>query len=256
MYYTVKTAVGLIGIHEINDAIVLGDISCLKELIIKYENNDDFKKGENLQHIFYAKALCEAKEENYIESIDYCMKGLLIENPLFTIETIPDFMYSNIGLAILNCISVNYMSLNKKDIGFNILTSLLSVIERNYINSQYAMYQSGQFSKKFYINALYNISFMFLSDNELDRAEEYINKGIEFSVKENNMRFLPNLIYNKFMLLYKREKLEEAIEYYVQAKGLYKLVNRMNTWKELEEYSRIEFPDFIKYLDDRDAVIK
>jgi len=249
MYYTVKTAVGLIGIQEINDAIVLGDISCLKELIIKYENNEDFKQGENLQHIYYAKAICEIDMENYTESLEYCMKGILIENALFTIDTITEFMYSNVGLAIINCISINYLNMKKSEVAYKILSDLLSLIEKYYINSVYKMYQTGQFSKKMYIGILGNLGHIYLSDNELVKAEEMINKGIEFSIKEYNLRFIPNLIYLKFKLLYKKGDFKEAAEYFVQAIGLFKLVKQMNTSLEIEESAKIDYPEILKYLE-------
>ncbi len=256
MYYTVKTAVGLIGIQEINDAISLADITCLREVIKKYENNDDFRQGENLQHIYYAKAICESNIGNYKESLEYCMKGILIENALFTIDTITEFVYSNVGLAIINCISTNYISLKKSEVAYKILSDLLFLIEKYYINSSYKMYQAGQFSKKIYIGILGNLGHIYLSDNELDKAEEMINKGIEFSIKECNLRFIPNLIYIKFKLLYKRGDFKEAAEYFVQAKGLFKLVNQMNTCIEIEEYARVEYPEILKYLDKWDAVLR
>lgn len=255
MYYTTKTAVGLIGIQEINDAIRLADITCLNEVIKKYENNDDFRQGENLQHIYYAKAICETHIGNYTESLEYCMKGIFIENALFTINTIIEFMYSNVGLAIINCISINYLNMKKSEVAYKILSDLLSLIENYYINSPYTMYQAGQFSKKMYINLQYNLSCIFLSNDELDKAEEILEKGIEYSIKENNLKCLPNLIYNKFKFLYKKGNFEEAAEYFVQAKGLYKLVKQMNTCIEIDEYARVEYPEILKYLDDRKVVV-
>ena len=251
MYYTVKTAGGLIGIQEINDALTMGDLISLKEVIKKYENNEDFKQGENLQHIYYAKAICETDIGNYTESLEYCMKGILIENTLFSIDTITEFMYSNVGLAIINCISINYMYMKKNEVAYKILSDILSLIEKYYINSSYTMYQAGQFSKKMYIGILCNLGHIYLSDNELDKAEEIINKGIEFSIKEYNLRFIPNLIYNKFRVLYKRGNFKEAADYFVQAIGLFKLVKQMKTSIEIEESAQIDYPEIIKYLGDR-----
>ncbi len=255
MYYTVKTAVGLIGIQEINDAISLADITCLREVIKKYENNDDFRQGENLQHIYYAKAICENDIGNYKESLEYCMKGIFIENALFTIDTITEFMYSNVGLAIINCISINYLNMKKSEVAYKILSDLLSLIEKYYINAPYTMYQAGQFSKKMYINLQYNLSCIFLSNDELDKAEEMIENGIEYSIKENNLKCLPNLIYNKFKFHYKKGNFVEAAEYFMQAKGLFKLVKQMNICIEIDEYAREEYPEILKFLDDRNVVV-
>ncbi len=255
MYYTVKTAGGLIGIQEINDAISLADITCLKEVIKKYENNDDFRQGENLQHIYYAKAICESDIGNYKESLEYCMKGIFIENALFTIDTITEFMYSNVGLAIINYISINYLNMKKSEVAYKILSDLLYLIEKHYIDSPYIMYQAGQFSKKMYIGIQYNLGYIYLSDNELEKAEEMIDKGIEFSIKEYNLRYMPNLIYHKFILLYKKGDFKEAAEYFIQAKGLFKLLKQMKTSVEIEESVKIDYPEILKYLNDKDAVI-
>ncbi len=75
-------------------------MNLLRSLIENYENHKDFKKGGNLQHIYYGKALCSALlDNNYNMSLEYCYKGILKEYPSFTIDNISDNIYSNVGIT-------------------------------------------------------------------------------------------------------------------------------------------------------------
>ena len=56
MHFTSNTLVGLEGINSISSAIEQENILLIKSMVNKYEKLEDFKKGENLQHIYYSKA--------------------------------------------------------------------------------------------------------------------------------------------------------------------------------------------------------
>ncbi|WP_033164668.1 helix-turn-helix transcriptional regulator [Clostridium sp. KNHs205] len=163
MYFSVNTVIGYEGIQAINNAISLGDRELLKNLVEKYEKHKDFTKGENLQHILYGKAICAAYEKNYMNSLNYCLKGIMIEEPSFTLDSITKSTYSNVGLSIINFMSTNYMSLKREDIANKILLDLLYVLETNILPSPYPMYQASQFAKKFYQSILANLSYFGVS---------------------------------------------------------------------------------------------
>lgn len=243
MYFSSKSIVAFDGIKNLNKAVENNDVKALKKIVEKYENVKDFKQGENLQHILYGKALCTALiDGNYTKSLEYCYNGLLVENPNFTIDTIAEHTYSNVGLSLLNCMSRNYMALNKLNIGIKILTDLLSVVEYYIFESPYPMYQTSEFSKKFYQNTLYNLSVHLLKSHDTKNALNYVNKGIEFSLKEYNLRFLPELLFIKFRLLYHMENYTESKEYYIQVKNLLTITRQENKLKELEETVTNEYP--------------
>jgi hypothetical protein len=247
MYFTSNTIVGLEGVKSINAAIETGDVELLKSLIKKFDKLDDFKKGKNLQYIYYGKALCSALlDENYNLSLDYCLKAIKIECPSFNLDNISQNMYSNVGIALLNCISQNYYSLNEYTIGMKVLFELLVVLEKYVINSPYPMFNASQFSKKIYQVVLCNISAHLLNNGEIQEALNYVEKGISFSIKEYNMRFLPDLFLMKCKILYNEKRYDEAKEYYDQTAYLYKITKKENKLSELIKSSVIEYPEIFK----------
>jgi transcriptional regulator with XRE-family HTH domain len=247
MHFTSNTIVGLEGINSINSAIEHSDIPLIKSLIEKYENLDDFKKGENLQHIYYGKALCSALLNNdYKTSLEYCYKGIQIECPEFNIDKISENMYSNVGITLLNCISQNFFALDQYHNGMKVLTGLLVVLETFVIDSPYPLFHASQFSKKIYQGVLYNMGVHLFEHGEIKEALIYVEKGIAFSLKLYNLRHLPDLIFMKFKILYSERKYKEAKEYYNHAVSLYKITNQESTLVELEKMKGTDFPEIFK----------
>lgn len=246
MYFTSNTIVALEGVQSINAAIDSGDVLYLKTLIDKYEKMEDFKKGKNLQYIYYGKALYYALLNNdYNTSLEYCFKGIQIEYPGFSLNKIAKNTYSNIGIALLNCTSQNYFAMDQYIVGMKVLFEMLYIIETYVLTSPYPMFQASQFSKKIYQVVLCNISTHLLDNGELKDALFYVEKGILFSIKENNMRFLPDLMLMKFKILYQNKNYEEAKEYYNRTKYLYKIMNKDNKMDELETLSK-SYPNIFK----------
>ena len=247
MYFTNNTIVGLEGINSINTALESGDMTLLKSLVDKYEKLEEFKKGGNLQHIYYGKALCSALlDKDYKTSLDYCFKGIQVEYPEFNISRINKNTYSNVGIALLNCISQNYFAMNQYNNGMKVLFELLNVLETYVLTSPYPMFQASQFSKKIYQAVLCNISASLLDNGEIENALDYVEKGIQFSIKENNLRFLPDLLLMKFKIFYHKKNYEVAKEYYTRTIYLYKIINKENKISELEKSSITEYPEIFK----------
>ena len=247
MYFTSNTLAGLEGIKSINSAIENNNIILLNSLVEKYEKQKDFKKGENLQHIYYSKALCCAlMDNNYMTSLEYCYKGLQIECPEFNIDKVSENMYSNVGITLIHCMSLNYFALNQYPIGMKVLTGLLKVLENFVIDSPYPMFHSTQFSQKIYQLVLYNIGVNLFEHGEIIKARNYIEKGIAYSLKEYNIRHLPNLLFMKFKILYREQKYEEAREFYNRAFYLYKITNKETILSELETTVKTDYPEIFK----------
>ncbi len=247
MHFISNTLVGLEGVKSINAAIESGNNLLLKSTVEKYEKLDDFKKGENLQHIYYGKALCSALLDNdYNTSLEHCFKGIRIECPVFNIDKISESMYSNVGIALLNCISQNYFAVNQYNNGMKILTGLLTVLETYIIEPPYPLFQASQFSQKVYQAVLCNMGEHLFDHGEIKKALNYVENGIAFSLKVCNLRFLPDLFFIKFKILYFEQKYDEAREYYNRSVYLYKLTNKETTLAELENSSRIVYPEIFK----------
>ena len=245
MYFTRHTLEGLEGIKFINDAIIIHDYHLLKSLIDTYETMEVFKTGENLQHIYYGKALCSALlDEDYKSSLDYCYQGIQVECPEFNISSISKYMFSNVGLTLLNCISQNFflwvITITE------CLYDLLAVIESFVINSPYPFFHDTQFSKKVYQAILCNMGVRLFENGEYKKSFNFIEKGIKFSLKEANFRFLPDLIFFKFKLLYHEQNYAEAREYYNQVISLCKITNKEYILYELDSSAKIDYPEIFK----------
>lgn len=247
MYFSNRSILAFEGVEKINKAISSNDIKQVANLVNKYKDNKDFMEGENLQHIYYGQALCASLlEQNFHQSIEYCMKGIYIENPQFTIETIKDYTYSNVGITLINCISRNYFALNQAEIGIKILKDLLYVLDYYVFNSPYPINQSSDFTKKIYQTILYNLCLYLLDTDDKRSALSYANKGIEFSIKENNIRFLPDLLFIKFRLLYHLSNIPESKICYIQAKNLLEITGQNIKLQELEQTVIKEYPKLLE----------
>lgn len=249
MYFTKNSIIGLEGTKAINMAIESGDLPLLQSLINTYETLEDFKNGQNLQYIYYGKALCSSLiDKDYTTSLDYCNKGIQVDNPKFSIQDIPNNIFSNIGISLLNCTSLNYFSLDQYNVGIHILKELLTVLETHYINPPYPLFETSQFSKKIYQAALCNISDILFEKGEVQASLNYVEKGIQFSIKEYNTRFLPDLFLMKLKILYKERKYEEARDYFDQTVYLYKITDKKNNLSDLVADSIIEYPEIFKEI--------
>jgi Predicted transcriptional regulators len=247
MHFTSNTIVGLEGIKSINTAIESNNITSIKSEIDKYEKLEDFKQGENLQHIYYGKALCSALlDEDYNTSLGYCYKGIQIECPDFNIDNISENMYSNIGICILCCISQNFFALDDHNNGIKVLTGIQAVLETFAIDSPYPLFQATQFSQKIYQTVLYNMGVHLFDHGEIDDSFTYIEKGISYSLKVYNMRRLPGLIFMKFKILYSLKDYEKAKEYYDHTLSLYKITDNKTSLTELEGSAKMNYPEIFK----------
>jgi transcriptional regulator with XRE-family HTH domain len=247
MHFTSNTIVGLEGINSINAAIEHQDIELLKYEIEKYEKLEDFKHGENLQHIYYGKALCSSiLDEDYNTSLSYCYKALQIECPNFNIDNISESMYSNITIVTLSCISQNYFALDQYNNGIKVLNGILRVLETFIIDSPYPLFQATQFSQKIYQLILYNMAVHLFEHEEIEDSFIYIEKGISYSLKVYNMRNLPDLIFMKFKILYSLKDYEKAKEYYDHTLSLYKIIDDKTSLTELESSAKENYPEIFR----------
>lgn len=225
---------------KLEQLLINSDLYGVRDLINKVENQEHFKSGENRQYIIYGKALCIANlDKDYEQSNRLCIEGLLIEDPLFNINKFEDKIYSNIGLTMINLIAVNYNKMDQYEKSFEIFKSLFLVLENHIFNAPFSMYNSMTFEKKLFQSTSCNLSIIYSDKEQYDMAMEYVNKGISFSIKENYMRFLPELLAQKSRLLYKIGNLEESSNCYQDCLSLYRLCRNSEQVekikKEIEE---------------------
>lgn len=246
MHFASNTILAYEGIKQINDAISNNDLYKLKNLIAIYEEAEEFYHGENLQHILYGKALCSALlDKNYELSLHYCIEGIQVECPDFSIDNISLYSYSNVGLSILNCISCNYFTMDQQDKGLKVLFDILFMLEKYVLSSPYPMYQASQYSKKIYQGTINNICYHLMSKGDIKNALYYIDIGIDFSIKEDNLFYLPELYHMKFRLLYATNDYDAARKYYNIVLCLFEITKQDDKLKLLKETTPIEFPKIL-----------
>ena len=222
--------------NEFDNLLISKDYDDLGQLIKKIEDMGEFQEGENLQYVLYGKAVCSSKlDRDYVLSNNFCFKGLSIEDPEFDLASIKDKIYSNVGLTMINLMANNYNILKEKEKGFKIYEDLFTILE-NYITTMpFSMYQSLDFHKKLYQSTTHNLGVIFEKQGEYEKALDYINKGINLSLKENFMRFLPELLRQKSRLLLKIKNHKESYETYGICLSLFKLTRNIDEINNLEK---------------------
>ena len=218
-------------------------IDKLQLLINQMEEMNEFQSGENLQYVFYGKAICSSSlHKNYNLSNEYCFKGLYVEDPNFHIDNETNKIFSNIGLTLINLIASNYGRLNERILSFKFLNFLFEVLDNFIFNSPFPMYRSLDFQNKLYQGVTNNLSWIFCLEKKYDNALDMVEKGITLSLKENCMRFLPELISRKADILYNLQRYEESYESYEICLGLYKLCRTDKNIKSLQDEINSRFP--------------
>lgn len=239
-YYRVVTCTGSFFAHKFKDEfdnlLVIQDYNGLKQLVEEMGALDEFQEGENLQYIFYGKAICSTYlNVDFSLSNNYCYEGLSLEDLTFNLDTIRDKIYSNIGLTMINLMGYNYNKLNEKDKSCKIFEDLFIVLHNYISNAPFTMYRSLDFQKKLYQSTTHNLGIIFMNKKEYNKALDYINKGIDLSLKENYMRYLPELLRQKSKLLFKIGNYHESYETYQICRSFYKLSKSAEDTLKLEK---------------------
>lgn len=212
------------------------DLQELRELISKIENMDEFKEDENRQYILYGKAICNTHiDKDYHQSIEYCIEGLGIEDPDFSIDLIKSKLYSKIGLTILNLLASNYNRIGEKQKSFDIIESIFLVLDNHISNVSLNMYGSLDFEKKLYQSTAYNLSVLYMNKLDYNKSLEYVDKGIVFSKNENYMRFFPELLAQKSRLLFKMGFKDDSYSSFQDCLGFYRVCRKEEDIKKLEK---------------------
>lgn len=232
--------------NKLNCAIQKSDINLIDDLISEYENTLDFAEGENLQLIYYGRALClTIRDEDYNSSIQYCLSGIQVNYPTFSLSTLKLHAYSNTSYAIINTLGCNYLYLNQLPIAKELFLYLCDNIESYILNPTYSLFQSTEFHKKIYQLSLYNISNLCNDMQEYTNALHYAEKGIHFSLESNNIRFLADLFFIKFRSLYHLEQYDGLQKTYKHTIALYEITGQYEKANKLREYLHTEFHKLI-----------
>lgn len=223
-------------ISDFNEIISLNDLKSLKKIIQQMHSLQEFETGENFQTLCYAESLqLFFIDEDYIKAIEQCYRGLGIASyqELLKANKKPK-VYSKIELCLLNSIGCNFGALSEFDKADTIFLILIESIDYQMEFLPFSAKYNTKFNQRFYENTIYNLSTSYLRNNELEKAIFYTEKGIAYCVKENNMRFLPELYDLKSSILIELNKKVEAKECMENALTLYKISNSMKQYNKLK----------------------
>ena len=228
---------------KIGELIAKGKDDTLEKLIYELETNKDFKEGENLQYVLYGKAICSAYiDKDFRQSTLYCLEGIYIEDPTFSIETMENNLYSNVSLTLINLMGSNYDKMKKGKLSIQIFEKLMIILDNYILNNPFPMYRSVDIEKKMYQIISFNLSKIHMNNKNYEKSLEFVNKGIDFSIKENYMRFLPELLARKSRLLLEMSQLQKSKETYKICLSLYKLCRNQEDIKDIENEINQNFP--------------
>ncbi|QSX05247.1 helix-turn-helix transcriptional regulator [Sedimentibacter sp. zth1] len=219
----------------------------LYSLIKIVEKHSLFRSGQNLALLYYAKAAYEFHtNKRYDMVIELCQQGIQAETPSFKIQNTKQNIYSNLGYSMLNLISCCYRELNEEIKCINILLYILDTIDKFYFSESYQSYNSMTYTNKLYQATLFQLGKLYYYKNDYNTAFSYINKGIDFSFKNNMTRLLPELFEMKYLTLYRLERYNEALVEYRCAKHLYKNAGFPQFAVDMENTARNKFPKIIE----------
>lgn len=203
----------------------------------------DFSIGENKMTLLYYKALYYfTYVEDYNTSMEYCIKGLREEDVNLSLENLSENIYSNIGLCLLNCLSCNLNKLGDSQKANNVYLKIIASIDNKLI-PDLTYYQSTEFEKKFYQVAIHNLCQNYKRDKKISLSLQYVNKGIDFSLKHNYLNKLADLFELKFKLLYDLNDYEDSRKAYDSCIDLYLLQNRMDEYLYCKNILDTNYPE-------------
>lgn len=217
----------------------------LEELVNKIEYYPEFKKGENLQCIYYYKSLCAYSKSDYNQAVQYCINGLHIEDPSFSKNHLHGKINSCVGLNLYHNLGCYLNKLGKSDLSIDIWNKILIDIEKK-IALNFSYYQSSiEFVKQLYLSTSYNIGLQKSELEDYRIALTYFDKGIVFANQNNCSYYLTTIVRQKMRVLYILKRYDEARASYDTCMGLYLLQGDINELKSCEQIMKEDYPELL-----------
>lgn len=225
-------------------AIENQDILSIIDLIPKLETLDEFKEGENLQLLYYAKALYYSVYENdFNASCACCISGIQADSIRFSLDTLDLRNLSHESYILLNILGYNYMYLQEYNIACKIYKKLLDILESYPILSYNPYYKYSDSDRTLFESVCFNLSAAKYRTQDFEEALTSIAKGINFALTQYSLKLLPQMLIKKFCILCKLSRFEEAKTTYTQCYHLLKLTSQQTLLQELENNYKELFID-------------
>lgn len=232
---------------EADELVKNGDYKKLQHLISAIQIMPEFQKGENLQCLYYYKALIACfYTQDYMQAVNFCISGLHIEDTSITRSNLNGKISSNVGLSLLNTMACAFFKLSNTQKAIEIWSRILVDIEKK-MSANFSYYQSSiEFVKQLYLSTSYNIGIQKTLSENYQSAIEYFDKGIHFATQYNCTYYLTNIVRQKMRVLYTLKRFDEARKSYDICMGLYLLKNEVTELKACEKIMKEDFPELAK----------
>ena len=163
----------------------------LKETIKDYKKLIKTDNNLNEQYICFINAIIYKKDRNYKKAIKECIIGLELTGLKINLENFKINVViseNELKLICLLCeILLDENLINTLDI-YNYWKEIVNYIDEKCTDNEYKL--------NFYIMSFYNMAYILYINNKYDESLLYINKGIEYIIKNKSIYYL-----KKFLLL-------------------------------------------------------
>ena len=163
----------------------------LEEALNHYKELIKFDKNLNNQYLSLIKAFIYKNTKEYKKAQKECIIGLELTNFKINLENFKiDTLLSENELrlvCLLGEVLVEENVINNLDI-YNYWKEIISYVEEKCTDEEYKL--------NFYIISIYNIAYVLFCNNNYYESVLYVNKGMEYIIKNMSMHYL-----EKFLLL-------------------------------------------------------
>ena len=163
----------------------------LEEALNHYKELIKFDKNLNNQYLSLIKAFIYKNTKEYKKAQKECIIGLELTNFKINLENFKiDTLLSENELrlvCLLGEVLVEENVINNLDI-YNYWKEIISYVEEKCTDEEYKL--------NFYIISIYNIAYVLFCNNNYYESVLYVNKGMEYIIKNKSMHYL-----EKFLLL-------------------------------------------------------
>lgn len=182
-------------IEEVRELIMKGEYEKVYHEVDAWKDKDFFKSGFGLQFIMFALSVCRINKEGVEGDImEYLLSAMDITRKDFELDKVADYVLSRMEINLINLIATVHFERGDKEKSVQILSDIIKNAESNY---------TDDFEKaKIHMLIMYNLSKYLGLLGRYDESVEVCNKAIRIGIRNNNMRLLPIIVYNKAWCLY------------------------------------------------------
>ncbi len=204
----------------LSEIIGRSDIATAYHYAQEWKDLPDFRSGYPLQYLQYAFSCYASRQKNYKTAIQYALQGLQVKYPSITesnIMTQKNPSFSNIELALINCIAANY---SKQDHLLDANSLFLYLIDylhpyTKLLNA--AIHQHYHFHIALFCMVIANLLYIQHTIGYTKNSLSLLDEAINICKRLSYSNSLYILLEEKAVYYYKQKNLSLAKQLFEQA---------------------------------------